>query len=92
MEDKIKEAIMKMGKPEDMPANAVGVCNEAWRDLMKEKMMVALERTSGASMERTATVTMAYLNEYWMAAMQGKELPRSKTDEFIKKFTASLQG
>jgi hypothetical protein len=92
MEDKIREAIMKMGKPEDMPAMVVDVCNDAWRDLMKQKLMTAIDRSSGANMDKTAAVTVAYLNEYWMAAMTGKELPRSRTDEFLKKFAATMQG
>jgi tRNA U55 pseudouridine synthase TruB len=92
MEDKIREAVMKMGKPEDQPAMAIEICNDAFRDLMVEKMMTALERTSGANMDKTAAITVAYLNEVWGAAMTGKELPRTKTDEYIKKFAASMQG
>lgn len=92
MEDKIKEAMMKMGKPEDMPATLVDICNDAWREFTKQKLMTAMERTSGAMMDKTAAVVVAYLNDYWMSAMQGKELPRSKTDEFLKKLNQSMQG
>jgi hypothetical protein len=91
MEDKLKEAIMKMGAPGDMPAMAINLGNEAFNDLMKDKLKVALDRTTGPMMERQAAIVVAFLNEYWMSAMAGKELPRAKTDEYVKRLQASYQ-
>jgi len=91
MEDRIKEAMLKMGKPEDMPAMAVTVGNEAFHDLMKDKLKLALERSTGEMLDKQATIVVAYMNEFWMSAMAGKDLPKSKTDEFVKKLQASYQ-
>lgn len=79
-------------KDMDMPHMMLKLGDDAWADLMKEKMKAVYERERGANMDKASEVIVHASIDFWMQKMAGKEVGDEFFAEFGKKLDAAFQG
>jgi hypothetical protein len=73
----------------DMPEKLLCLADEAWREVLKEKIKAEIEKTSGAKLDALAKLAAETNHRRWSHLIQGKQ----KCDEFkqqIKEVMLSL--
>ena len=60
------------------------IANEAWEELMKEKMKAALEKVKGAQMDKAAQVAVEATMAYW-AGKKREEASYSEYEDKLHK-------
>ncbi len=60
------------GESQSMSKEMMRLANEAWEDLIKEKMKEAYDKTIGSNMSKTAQVSVEACIKYWEAKMKGQ--------------------
>jgi len=56
----------------DMAKEMMNLANQAWAELMKEKMKKEFEKVNGERMNKIAAVGVAGCNDFWQHKMQAK--------------------
>jgi hypothetical protein len=62
----------------DMPEKLLCLADEAWREVLKEKIKAEIEKTSGAKLGALAKLAAETNHRRWSHLIQGKQ----KCDEF----------
>jgi len=60
------------GDKEDMPAMMFKLAEEAWGELMKEKMKAVLEKNSGETMNKVAAASVEAASAFHMGEMKSR--------------------
>ena len=61
------------GNSMDKGQMMMGLANEAWSELMKEKMKAAYEKAKGDKMNKVAQISVEACMAYWGSKMKSKE-------------------
>ena len=72
----------------DVTDEVMGLADEAWEELMKEKMKAELEKAVGSRMNAIAAAGVAASMEYWESVMQNK----AKCEEHKEKIRKAFMG
>ena len=79
-------------KEPDMPTMMMYMAQDAWAELMKEKMKAAFDAKRGDKMEAAAQLAVDHSITCWNAKMQGKEVEPEKHQEYGKKLMEIFQS
>ena len=71
----------------DMSKMMMALANEAWADLMKEKMKAIYEKSMGEKMNKAAHVSVEACTDYWNSKMKGKD----SWDKYSEKLKNAMQ-
>ena len=69
----------KMGEEKDMMKMFLDLSNDAWMELMKQKIMKSYDKASGESMDKMADVARDHGMAAWMAMKEGKQMTDEQT-------------
>lgn len=72
----------------EMSAMLMKLADEAWGELMKEKMKKAIEKERGEKMNKVAAVSVQASLAYWEHKMQGK----AQCHEFSENLKKAFMG
>lgn len=80
----------------EMSGQMVCLANEAWSELMKEKMKQAWDKERGSIMNGVADVVVKHSMDVWNARMESqdmkKELSREEIDAFKEELGKAFRG
>ena len=62
----------------DMPEKLIGLADEAWYEVVKDKIKKEIESTCGEKLDKLAQIVASTNNERWAYKIQGK----AKCEEF----------
>lgn len=72
----------------DMPERLLALADEAWHELLKEKIKAEISKSCGDSMEKLAKLVTETNKAKWAHTIQGKV----KCDEYKDKLKAFFSG
>ncbi len=74
----------------EMTSSMVCLANEAWSDLMKEKMKHLWDKERGPIMDNVADVVVKHTMDVWKARMEAHDMKKQLSKEEIDKFKEDL--
>jgi hypothetical protein len=72
---------------QDMNSMLMDIGDEAWMELMKEKMKKHLEKTNGANMDKIAQIAVEIGTEMWKNKMMQEQKEKENEDKMMKAMT-----
>jgi hypothetical protein len=76
--------------PDDMMEELTCMTEEAWAEMMIDKMKAYLEQKRGNQMDKAAKIMVDYAVEYWSAKMKSETFDEAKEKEYEAKVKAAL--
>jgi len=74
----------------DLPGRVKLLANQAWNELMVQKLMEAYERKMGRSLEKAARLTVDYQMDVMDAMGGNTRVSKARTEEWVHKVLDAL--
>ena len=74
-----------MGEEKDMMKMFLDLSNDAWMELMKQKIMKSYDNARGEHMDKMAEVARDHGMAAWMSMKEGKQMSEDQVLEFKKR-------
>tara|TARA_Y100000310_G_scaffold340490_1_gene436442 strand:- start:342 stop:626 length:285 start_codon:yes stop_codon:yes gene_type:complete len=82
-----KENKKECGTGCEMTDHLMGLADEAWEELFKEKIKAHYEKTAGEKMTRTAEATAEAAMAFWQSKMAKKKTIAEQTEKIKQSFS-----
>lgn len=76
----------------EMSRMMLKIADDAWYELMKEKMKAEYEKKRGEKMSKAAKIGVQHSIEFWETKMKNMEMKKEKIEEFKKELMGAFKG